>query len=409
MQDENSFYQSLLSRRRPSSRTSQAALHQARTIGRATSETRPLYLKMAADMPDARLPIIAVAMAAATVLMLLLASRERHAAGPGLSPLFSRGAHVAQSGATPAAAPMSATNSSAGPPDSGRFTPNLILDLSKALFVHTLPGISPFLLVSSDPEPPYADGDRAQLHAMRLLRLKEACSADPEAVVVDVGGFLGDFGLTAGAAGCRTYIFEVQPRQAELIRASVGANGLQDRVTVINKAAGNETGRKMHLAIQGGQTVASSAAAGGAGGPGDTGDTTVATVTLDEAFEGKRIFLLKIDVEGYEIDVLQGARQLLSQARVANLIFEYTAFWMDRADQQQLLSFVQSFRPKALYALDRLGETVYGPLTEQHLGSFWQTHNDRHLQTDVLATFNDGDRERLSAAAQPYSPAVMAR
>ncbi|KAF8056732.1 hypothetical protein HT031_006230 [Scenedesmus sp. PABB004] len=262
----------------------------------------------------------------------------------------------------------------------------------------------PFLLVTdgsttgAPPAPPRADGDEAQQAVLTQLELARRCAEDADTVVVDVGAFLGDFGLAAAAAGCRVYIFEVQPRQAALIQASINVNGFGERVTLVNKAVTNASNARLTFSAAGGQT----AKAGGGGGT-----ITVDSVALDDLFPAPaRIFFLKIDTEGFELDVFAGAARLFQQRRVDNVVFEYTAFWTDRADQQALLPFVEAFQPRALYALDRTGPTVYGPLGPQDVRGFWKAHNDRHLQTDVYATFSDADSRKVRAT--PYTQSVNA-
>ena len=54
----------------------------------------------------------------------------------------------------------------------------------------------------------------------------------------------------------------------------------------------------------------------------------VPTTTLDTFVEQhgiKNIDFLKIDTEGFELEVLQGAKQLLSEGRIGTVIFEYNA------------------------------------------------------------------------------------
>jgi len=52
--------------------------------------------------------------------------------------------------------------------------------------------------------------------------------------------------------------------------------------------------------------------------------------TLDEFFNSEtlRIDLLKIDVEGHELEVLKGARGLLSRGQIRNIIFEENRNWV---------------------------------------------------------------------------------
>ena len=52
------------------------------------------------------------------------------------------------------------------------------------------------------------------------------------------------------------------------------------------------------------------------------------TTTLDTFVEQhgiKNIDFLKIDTEGFELEVLQGAKQLLSEGKIGTVIFEYNA------------------------------------------------------------------------------------
>ncbi len=49
---------------------------------------------------------------------------------------------------------------------------------------------------------------------------------------------------------------------------------------------------------------------------------SVEVETLDELFPRESFALLKIDVEGFEMEVLNGARELLKERRIANLIYE---------------------------------------------------------------------------------------
>lgn len=52
----------------------------------------------------------------------------------------------------------------------------------------------------------------------------------------------------------------------------------------------------------------------------------VAVETLDECFPTERFALLKIDVEGFELEVLKGAERLLSEHRVKHVIYEDHTF-----------------------------------------------------------------------------------
>jgi len=114
------------------------------------------------------------------------------------------------------------------------------------------------------------------------------------------------------------------------------------------------------------------------------------------------IYLLKIDVEGFELNVLRSAERLFREKRIHHLIFEYTAWWTDRSTQKDLIPFVEkTLGSKQLYALDRTNGNVYGPLSRDILEQFHDHHVKRHLQTDIYATFVDSN-DNPTLKVQPY-------
>lgn len=190
------------------------------------------------------------------------------------------------------------------------------------------------------------------------------------------------------------FIFEVQPDMVDLIRTSVALNNFSStRVHVINRAVSDlPSNSKLTFAAQGGQTSATN------------GSLSVSTVRLDDVPwpAGATIALLKIDVEGFELNVLRSAAKLFGAHRIEHVIFEYTAWWTERAAQQQLIPYVEkTLGAKALYALDRTGTNVYGPLSREVLDGFHANHVQRHLQTDMYARFVDVDGS-FSLSPQQY-------
>jgi FkbM family methyltransferase len=209
--------------------------------------------------------------------------------------------------------------------------------------------------------------------------------------------FTGDFGLYAAACGCQVFIFEVQPAMVALIQTSITLNNFSSlRVRVFQKAVSDlPSNSQLQFALSGGQTTAMN------------GALNVSTIRLDDVEWplNSIIYLLKIDVEGFELNVLRSAMKLFNEKRVRHLIFEYTAWWTDRAAQQELLPFVEkTLNVKNLYALHRTAANVYGPLERKVLDEFHGDHVRRHLQIDIYATFDDSNGTP-SIKAEPYNPA----
>jgi FkbM family methyltransferase len=130
--------------------------------------------------------------------------------------------------------------------------------------------------------------------------------------VVEVGASIGLYALAfAGRVGAAGHVtaFEPDPESESALEANVGVNGWQDRVTVIRAAVGQSNGRVRFAAARGLESrIETRPDAGGK-------VITVPMVTLDDTFAGRRIDVIKIDVEGFEQQVIQGARTVLTEER----------------------------------------------------------------------------------------------
>jgi len=130
------------------------------------------------------------------------------------------------------------------------------------------------------------------------------------AVVFDVGANVGYYSLLAavlvGNEG-RVYAFEPLPRNVRFLRRHVTLNHM-DNVEVIEAAVSDHTGAASF------DLGASSAM----GHLSDAGDIEVRLVCLDEMLENGDIQppdYMKVDVEGAEYEVLQGARKVIQRYR----------------------------------------------------------------------------------------------
>jgi len=124
--------------------------------------------------------------------------------------------------------------------------------------------------------------------------------------LVDVGAHLGLYTVAAarrvGSAG-RVVAFEPDPESFALLAAHVRLNGVADRVELVKAAVGDRNGR---VPFRGGRQLESCVLA-----IAPPGERTVPCVSLDDALGKRHVDVLKIDVEGYEVHVLRGARRLL--------------------------------------------------------------------------------------------------
>jgi FkbM family methyltransferase len=134
----------------------------------------------------------------------------------------------------------------------------------------------------------------------------------PGDVVFDIGANLGAYTLVFGqwvGAGGRVFSFEPAPDARRGLARHVDINGLIERVVVRAEAVSGSEGTAQFLAsgTSGANRLTPETAAE---------SCSVPTTTIDALCTslGVRPRLIKVDVEGAELDVLRGARQTIAAA-----------------------------------------------------------------------------------------------
>lgn len=132
----------------------------------------------------------------------------------------------------------------------------------------------------------------------------------PKDIFVDVGsnvGYLTITGAKAVGPNGKVFSFEAHPRIFGYLQENVALNGLSN-VTGRNVAVGNTTGTIDLLECPGDDSQSCVAHGKGA--------VAIPMVSLDDVLPFQEpLALLKIDVEGYEKFVLEGASRLLSSTK----------------------------------------------------------------------------------------------
>jgi len=141
-------------------------------------------------------------------------------------------------------------------------------------------------------------------------------------VVIDVGGFIGDFSLYAvkRLKARRVIVCEPSPRNWALLLKNIANNGFEDRIVPVNQAVTDGGNAMMNIdAPDECQCMVSAYC---------SNEQTLSTVTgisLGQLFRDhalERVDLLKIDCEGGEYAILESApSDVLS--RIRNIVFEY--------------------------------------------------------------------------------------
>lgn len=152
-------------------------------------------------------------------------------------------------------------------------------------------------------------------------------SLSSEKVFVDIGAHVGTYTWMCGKRAAHTYAFECSPKTFCYLAANVALHDLTDKVTVLPYALGDKEGSLPYIVRSedgggNGVKVLSSADGGRA-------TRSVPVRTLD-SFGIENIGLIKIDVEGFEKEVLMGARETLERSAWPPILFECWGDWKER-------------------------------------------------------------------------------
>jgi FkbM family methyltransferase len=174
----------------------------------------------------------------------------------------------------------------------------------------------------------------------------------PGDTVLDVGAHIGVYStLLAQLVGTtgKVVAYEPQPRMLELNakpypQLIVRPCAVSDKAGTITFVSERSSGLS-HVGVppSGGQREQFSP-----NSPPEGGTPTVATVTLDEEvreLQLSKVDFLKIDVEGHEEFVIQGARHLLTSDNPPILLFEWVPFFKPRWKQGAIQTLKSMLKP----------------------------------------------------------------
>jgi FkbM family methyltransferase len=181
----------------------------------------------------------------------------------------------------------------------------------------------------------------------------------PGDVCVDVGANIGYFTLLAsrlvGPDG-HVYALEPSPEIQVSLVSNLKLNDVRN-VTALGIAAGDRDGEADFYEAHGRNRGASSLrlAAEEAGDEAESRATRVQVRRLDSVVSDAhlpRLRLVKIDVEGYELEVMRGLEPLLVRGARPSIVVELTPSWSGEEASDYVATFCSRHRLKA-YRLDR--------------------------------------------------------
>jgi FkbM family methyltransferase len=132
---------------------------------------------------------------------------------------------------------------------------------------------------------------------------------------LDIGANVGTFSVLASrVCGAQTWAFEPDVRTADLLKTNLRANAIEDKVTIFQCALGESEG-EIGFTVGLGPTnrVATES---------DVAQQKVPIKTLDTLLLGQSPVAAKLDVEGFELEVLKGAGKTMAQASLLAIQIE---------------------------------------------------------------------------------------
>lgn len=195
--------------------------------------------------------------------------------------------------------------------------------------------------------------------------------------VLDCGAHHGIISLLASkwvGPGGKVLTVEALPHNAKVITTNIELNNVGN-VTVVNKAAGSSQGvlhveyKKFGFLFDSNGMVRDAP---------HKGTVEVPSIALDELIESRMPNLLKVDVEGHEIEVLKGAKRILASAPALDLEI-HCGLWEDPLPKvRALMALLPLDRYEGMIQLDPHGELIEF-LKETHSAEVISSHENAHL------------------------------
>lgn len=170
-----------------------------------------------------------------------------------------------------------------------------------------------------------------EIYWRRAYERLQGFVAQPGWTVFDVGANTGVYTVQQARRGAYVYAFEPNPDCYRRLLKSVRFNNLEGRVTAVQCALGATAG-PAELIIPGQLTLLGSLRPEWRDWAPDAGARFAIEVqTVDQVvrtYAINRIDLLKIDAEGFEVDILEGARETFSM--IDRVVLEYESLDLGR-------------------------------------------------------------------------------
>lgn len=135
-------------------------------------------------------------------------------------------------------------------------------------------------------------------------------------VVVDIGANIGTFSIYSASKGARVYAVEPEPNNAQALRKNIELNNMQELIVHVPFGVSDRKHVATITDMGGGSTIKDD------GMPG----TEINLISLDDLFSLypiNEVDILKIDVEGSEVEIILGAsKENLNKCKYITMEFD---------------------------------------------------------------------------------------
>ncbi|MEQ1641475.1 MAG: FkbM family methyltransferase [Novosphingobium sp.] len=214
----------------------------------------------------------------------------------------------------------------------------------------------------------YMKRDRYEPELLAVQRLIE-----PGSVVLDIGGSFGIFSLFMAhftGPGGKVHTFEPGKFSFAQLSENIAMNDVADRIVLHNVAASDQPATLKLFHVGDAPVTFSVGGAEGIAAEEVPAVRIADQITVEDA---ARVSFIKIDVEGYEISALEGARPIL-QTRHPAIMFEVSADALRR--QNQAPTDVFTYLASYGYSFWMLRDNCFVPQIEACEGNVFASMDD---------------------------------
>lgn len=175
------------------------------------------------------------------------------------------------------------------------------------------------------------------LHGIREANAVEVMKKEvtPGMNIIDAGANIGYYVLLESQKADKVYALEPNPNSFRILKRNVQLNKRKN-VLLKNIAVGDKTGTisfvldeswNLSRVLKPGEKIS-------------TGKINKVRIeTLDKLFKGKKIDLIRMDVEGYELNILQGAVSLIKSNPKIKIFLEFHADMFNPKRREDFINF----------------------------------------------------------------------